>query len=1235
MKLSVKLTGIALSTVMFFSAVLGNTISVSAAPSLSDGWNETLYAEWADSDPDSANVKVGYKLSSESSYTYLSGDDLTYLVRPASASGYGRVDIPGVKEGRYDIQITASDGTVHTRNGIKVYSYDRSGYAHWNYSTGVGAYNNDGTLKDNAIVIYVTDENKDSVTIPGYEDITTINYASSSTGATWTRGTAGVGNILNNNHKFIRKVTGPTSATIDGINGATASCDNHPLVFRFIGTVTPPQNLTPYDAKTNELGGSSGDNGNLAITKYAKNVTLEGIGADATIDGWGFTFSQTKTCPTDAGESFEVRNLTFKNYPEDGLGFQGDDGTTTPIKRVWVHNNVFYPGYCANPTESDKAEGDGSCDFKRGQYYTMSYNHYVKCHKTNLLGKGAGDEQFYCTLHHNWYEDVASRQPLGADGNTHIYNTYFQDTGSAKKHNTSTVVDLRGAASYFLENNYFDNCKNYIKTRNSESYMKLYNNTTTGDTTEASHSGKVINATARTDKGLTNGLVFPDGNSLDDWDQNPKEFYCSASGTSVSVLNDTADVPEYVQTYAGTLKQFPMTESGEITITVNNNGKAITDASVTANGLSFVNNGNGTYTATAQLGSEYKITASKEGYSSKSVTSTVLENDGDTFKATLDLPVDYDGYAVVNLTGGSNNEAVKGATVTLNNGAVLKEEGNGVYKSEAQYATGNYTVTITNTGDYVAPTQAQAVTIKTTDEATDIHLDKKLGKVSVSIVRAVGQTEVLDTTKATVYVGDTELVNSGNNTFTGDVEINTPFTVIANVPGWNVENIDPYKITATSNATATAKATVTSKGKLFTWNYTDGTNTDDFFSLTATSDWSSAKNNPIEYDGQTLNKAIKVDSKLVITFEAPSKGTLTLIMNAKDGSSLTITGVGTVDCSTANATKVITVPIEEAGEITIKKNKNESHLYYMQFEGESVTDSGDDTGLKDEIMWDMTTAHSEAENGLEFGEQFASNSEDGKTSQDFTEGDTVYTLPATWIQGTSNPANAAGINPQGALSTDKIPVSGAFIKYTPDKNGVFTVAAKTSGGKITYVTDKDGNVISKVGSEDTSAKTTYDVIRTNVTAGESYYLYAGGSKVCIYYIGFTSDGTEPGTKDDSTESTSVSTESTTSNESTTEKASEGTTNSPTEASTQSSTENSTVESSTEATTSSTEGKVSGDVNSDGLVNRADYIKAAQFFAGKTTDINMSNTDVNADNNVNRADYVILSQFFAGKKVELK
>ena len=367
-------------------------VTTFAASISAGGWNETIYATLSGvTDADVTSVSYSGTTSGT-----LAGEDFTYLVR--DYNGGVRIDIPGVPTGTYTLTVGTTSGEL-TQSNIYVPEQDRSGYAHFNYTEGVGAYNDDGTLKANAKVLYVTDENKETVTV------------SSADGTTVT----GIGNILNNNVELMNQVT---------------VVDNHPLIFRFIGNVELPKNLTPHGEKDPVLGGSTSDNGAMAITKKARNITLEGIGNDATIDGWGFTFSMTDTQdPSVHGYSFEVRNLTFENYPEDALGFQGDqEGTGTdatltfPIQRVWVHNNSFYPGYCSNPTESDKKEGDGSCDFKRGQYYTMSYNYFQDCHKTNLLGSGGSDVQYNMTLHHNYYNNVGSRQPLMANGNVHMYN---------------------------------------------------------------------------------------------------------------------------------------------------------------------------------------------------------------------------------------------------------------------------------------------------------------------------------------------------------------------------------------------------------------------------------------------------------------------------------------------------------------------------------------------------------------------------------------------------------------------------------------------------------------------------------------------------------------------------------------------------------------------------------------------------------------------------------------------
>ncbi len=398
---------------------------------ISGGWFETLYAQWNDTAAKNAIVK--YKKSNSSDYLLAAPE----LIR--TSDGGGRVDIVGLEAGNYDIEITSSDKTIYSKKNITVKAHDRAGFAHKDYQQGVGAYKNNGTPKDNALIVYVTDENKDTITIPGYEEFGT-----------------GIGWLLNNNSAFTEKLVS----------------DNRPLIVRFIGTVTPPKGLTVPASIEN--GGNVKDNGFMCIIKSSKNITIEGIGYDAVIDGWGFSFFVGDGYKNY--ESYEVRNLSFEKYPEDALGFQGfqtgsgdSANLVNPIERVWVHNCSFDTGFCANPTESDKHEGDGSCDFKRGQYYTMSYNFYKNCHKTNLVGASDGNLQYHITFHHNYYDNCDSRAPLARMADIHIYNSYF-------KGNTSKTVDARANSFIFSESNFYDSCKNPIVVK-SGAVVKSYNDT--------------------------------------------------------------------------------------------------------------------------------------------------------------------------------------------------------------------------------------------------------------------------------------------------------------------------------------------------------------------------------------------------------------------------------------------------------------------------------------------------------------------------------------------------------------------------------------------------------------------------------------------------------------------------------------------------------------------------------------------------------------------------------------
>ena len=411
------------------------------------GWNETIWAKITGiRDADITAVSYSGTSSGE-----LLGEDLQYLVR--GEADHVRVDIPGVPAGTYTLTVTTSKGVLVAEN-IQVEAQDRSGYAHFGYEEGVGAYHDDGTLKENAIVLYVTQENKDAVSITSKDGTTVVGIGNilNSRG----RSSSG-GSLTNSNQDILRKL----------------ASDGTPLVVRILGMVTLPQGLTAYNS--NDYGGSVGDNGAMARMQGGKDITIEGIGVGAGIDGWGLHFiCGGGDYARGWGKSFEVRNLTFRNVPEDCVGMEGEqDGAqlNAPVERCWIHHCAFYAPVIANPAESDKAGGDGACDFKRGQYFTNSYCYYEGYHKTNLVGGSDSNLQYHITYHHNYWKNCESRGPLARQANIHMYNNIFENQ-------SSYCMNPRANAYIFSEYNLFINSKNPVRVTKGavKSYQDQFQN---------------------------------------------------------------------------------------------------------------------------------------------------------------------------------------------------------------------------------------------------------------------------------------------------------------------------------------------------------------------------------------------------------------------------------------------------------------------------------------------------------------------------------------------------------------------------------------------------------------------------------------------------------------------------------------------------------------------------------------------------------------------------------------
>ena len=128
----------------------------------SGGWFESAYVEFT---PDGSSYYNVYYSTNKSSWTKI--DD--QLVRKYSSSK-GRADVVGITAGTYYIKVASvnSSGT-ETSNAVSgaltVKAHDRAGFAHLNWSKGVGAYTNSGTLKSGANILYITKSNAKTVTM--------------------------------------------------------------------------------------------------------------------------------------------------------------------------------------------------------------------------------------------------------------------------------------------------------------------------------------------------------------------------------------------------------------------------------------------------------------------------------------------------------------------------------------------------------------------------------------------------------------------------------------------------------------------------------------------------------------------------------------------------------------------------------------------------------------------------------------------------------------------------------------------------------------------------------------------------------------------------------------------------------------------------------------------------------------------------------------------------------------
>ena len=321
------------------------------------GWQESAYLKWA-------------PFEGASSYNVYVDDKKIDAQLVRQYKSYYRADVLGLKEGTYSVKVVPvnAEGTeiagANTASNLVVKSYNREGFAHFKYA-GVGAYNNDGTLKAGAKVLYITAKTAKTVS-------TTVNTGKQET------------------------ITGLQSI----IDAYSKGKDKTPIAFRIIGKV----NLSDLDHISSSAEG-------LQIKGAMMNMTFEGVGDDATVYGFGFLLREA--------ESVEFRNFAIMRCLDDAMSLDTDNS------HVWIHNMDLF--YGKKGGAADQAKGDGTVDIKGdSQYITVAYNRFWDNGKASMCGMTSESGPNYITYHHNWFDHSDSRMARIRTMSVHMYNNYYQ-----------------------------------------------------------------------------------------------------------------------------------------------------------------------------------------------------------------------------------------------------------------------------------------------------------------------------------------------------------------------------------------------------------------------------------------------------------------------------------------------------------------------------------------------------------------------------------------------------------------------------------------------------------------------------------------------------------------------------------------------------------------------------------------------------------------------------------------
>ena len=473
-------------------ALLSCTLTASAVTiQQTKGWFESGYVTW---ERETGATYTVYYRPQGGTYTQMDKE----LVR--LYSDYGRADMVGLKAGNYQFKVVSSTSGEAESDIFYAAPHDRSGFAHIGMTEGIGAYKNDGTLKDNARVIYVTAKTAKTVKC---------------------------------------NVMGDKDAEYTGLQAIIAAFEKgketRPLCVRIVGTVKADDMDSFGSNEGLQVKGKSGSTN--------MNITIEGIGCDAAVHGFGFLVRNAK--------SVEFRNFGVMLFMDDGISVDTDN------HNVWIHNmDIFYGG---TGSDADQAKGDGSVDIKgESSHITMSYCHFWDSGKCSLGGMKSETTDCWMTFHHNWFDHSDSRHPRIRTAFYHVYNNYFDG-------NSKYGVGVTSGGSSFVENNYFRNCKYPV-------LISKQGTDAEGDGTFSGENGGVI-------KIYNNVIINPrklqiyDGEQTDGkWDaveadnrDDEVTVKCLTGGTGYNNAADAAARTTYIENNMDDPEDIPAIVRGDLT----------------------------------------------------------------------------------------------------------------------------------------------------------------------------------------------------------------------------------------------------------------------------------------------------------------------------------------------------------------------------------------------------------------------------------------------------------------------------------------------------------------------------------------------------------------------------------------------------------------------------------------------------------------------------------------------